>query len=599
MLDLLFLCLAIGYNWRKFGRERAAFMTSLIEAKESSHREMILSHHFYIFIFEAFLSLIVGHIISERSFEIGILGLGILYLVLLGFGFIFYQYFLKYVERQTNLLLRQSFNQHLIKEIRVNFAMIMLPILIYSIINWTFLDEVYNEWGSFWFIGFFFNIIFVSVLTIVCTVVIMLRLIPNREISEPAYLEIINKRLEQINLPHMRVRWIETDIKNAFVVGLKLLRFSNQTMFVGKNLRTMLTIEEFDAVIAHELAHVANRHIHKRIIDLIKNLFSIIFCVGLIFVVGAVLPYLYWGEDAEIHTSMTVYIFVIGTMGSVLLNYSMLFDTIRSHEYEADAYAVLNMGAKAEALISALEKLDAPGEIPEYLKSKTKKNTSNNPIVLRIKKVFSTHPSIEERKLSLYNKIQNGLPFNHYFSGVQKIRLKLAKTFTWKLTLPLAIGFVAFCSVSFWRYQEGDRLISYIQNSSSGMIIKNKKISAEINSKSGPFGRTLMYHVVQKKDAALINHFLLAGAEKGRTLIYISELKDAELFTRYYHQLSGDITLDEYHLLLRKTARNDFTEGFRLLVNGKMFEVIGPHDKAEIARIREHSKRDRKPASIK
>jgi hypothetical protein len=94
MLYLLFLLLAVGYNWRKFGKERYAFLSSLMHAQESSHREMILSHHFYIFIFETFISLIVAHIISERAFEIGILGLGLLYLALLVCGFFFYQYFI-------------------------------------------------------------------------------------------------------------------------------------------------------------------------------------------------------------------------------------------------------------------------------------------------------------------------------------------------------------------------------------------------------------------------------------------------------------------------------------------------------------------------
>jgi Zn-dependent protease with chaperone function len=34
-----------------------------------------------------------------------------------------------------------------------------------------------------------------------------------------------------------------------------------------------------------------------------------------------------------------------------------MFDTIRSHEFEADGYAVMVMGANLEAFKSALEKL--------------------------------------------------------------------------------------------------------------------------------------------------------------------------------------------------------------------------------------------------
>lgn len=66
MLYALFLLLAIVYNIRKFRKEREVFLSSLIEANNFSHREMILSHHFYVFIFEGFLSIIVAHLISEK-----------------------------------------------------------------------------------------------------------------------------------------------------------------------------------------------------------------------------------------------------------------------------------------------------------------------------------------------------------------------------------------------------------------------------------------------------------------------------------------------------------------------------------------------------
>jgi hypothetical protein len=162
MLYILFLVLAIAYNIKKFRKERAAFLSSIIEATHTSHREMILSHYFYVFIFEGFLALIVAHLITERAMAIGILGLGIVYLCLVFLGFFLFQIFIRYVERHTNVELYNSFKNHLIKELRVNFAVIMMPILIYSLINWAFQDSVYNEWGSLWFIGLRFSLILFS-----------------------------------------------------------------------------------------------------------------------------------------------------------------------------------------------------------------------------------------------------------------------------------------------------------------------------------------------------------------------------------------------------------------------------------------------------
>lgn len=599
MLYLLFLLLAVGYNWRKFGKERYAFISTLMDAQETSHREMILSHHFYIFIFEAFISLIVAHIISERAFEIGILGLGVLYLALLVCGFFFYQYFLKFLEKNTGLILRQSFNQHLIKELRVSFGVIMMPILIYSIINWAFLDEVYNDWGNLWFIGLFLNIIFVSVLTIVCTVIIMLRLIPNREITEPEYRDIINRRLEQIGMPHMRVRWIESDLKNAFIVGLKLLDFSNQTMFVGKSLRTVLTNEEFDAVIAHELAHVANRHVHKRIIDLLKNLFSILMGLGIIMMISMGLSILYWGEDFTLHSSASASFMIVALVGWVMFNYALLFDTIRSHEYEADAYAVLNLGASSSALMSALEKLTSSHEMPQYLQKKTPKKSQKNFVTAWIGRVFSTHPSLLERRESLELKMSSNLPFNHYFSTTQRIRTTLAGFLRWRISVPAVTTLLIFCSYNFHRYHQGMKLINLVQSCTPDELKSNPVITEKINSRPKLIGPSLMAYIVKKKDEALINHFLISGAEKGRTLVYIAELKDYDMFQRYYQLHQDNLSDDEYFLVLRKTATMNFTEGYRLLVNAKRFEELTPDFKADLAQIKQSKKTERRPASVK
>ena len=67
MLYALFFAIAIAYNWWKFSKEREDLLSSLIEAKSLTHREMILGHHFYVFIFECFLGFIAAHFIIERA----------------------------------------------------------------------------------------------------------------------------------------------------------------------------------------------------------------------------------------------------------------------------------------------------------------------------------------------------------------------------------------------------------------------------------------------------------------------------------------------------------------------------------------------------
>lgn len=596
MLYVLFLILAIAYNYKKFRKERAAFLSSIIDAKNSSHREMLLSHHFYVFIFEGFLAIIVAHLLTEKAMVIGIISLAFIYLFLLFIGFYLYQFFVRHIEKHTNLVLYESFKNHLIKELRVNFAMIMLPILMYALINWAFQDNVYKEWGSLWFVGILINILFVSVLTIVCTVVIMLRLIPNREITEPEYLEIINKRLAQIEQPNIRIRWIETDIKNAFVAGVKLLKFSNQTMFIGKSLRTTLTLEEFDAVIAHELSHVANRHIHKRVIDVFTNLLSVIFGIAFIMMTVLGLSLLFYGEDANLHSQMTTILCTVLSFGWIFSNYFVLFDTLRSHEYEADAYAVLELGASFQGLKSALEKLTTPDELPEYLKALRKDPSQEGVVKKWFKKNFSTHPDLASRMSSLENKISNGLPFNYYISTPKKLRLWVLQFVDWKISIPMSSAFGAFALWSVFSYNTGVETSHAISRASAEDLLRDRHLVTIINKRPflGPY--SYMYYVVQKGDEKLIDYFLKRGADKTKTLMYLTQLKDFELFKKYFEQYQDELTHDQYLHLLRKTAQTNFTHGYRLLVNAKQFEDVSPKLKEDMSKMFDAK---RAPASIK
>lgn len=596
MLYFVFLILALAYNCKKFYKERDHLFASIKDAKNTSHREMILSHHFYIFIFECFLSLIVAHIMTEKAMAIGLLGLGVVYLCLLFLGFFLFRFFIRYLERQTDLVLMESFKNHLIKELRVSLALIMLPIFIYSLISWTFQDGVVEEWGNLWIVGLVINIIFVSVLTIACTVIIMLKLIPNREITEPEYLEAINKRLVQIGSPALRVRWIESDIKNAFVVGLKLLRFSNQTMFVGRALRTTLTMEEFDAVICHELSHVVRGHAPKRILDLLKNMMSIFF--GILFITLTVIgvSYIYWGEDLILHADFTAFCALSLCAVWFVLNYALLFDGIRAQEYESDGYAVLELGASLVALESALVKLSAPEEMPEYLRVIQEKNKSGSPVGKWLKKYFSTHPDHDSRMSHLKAKVEFNQPFDHYISPVQKVRSKLGFLLNWKISLPVATSCAVCAVVLLMKFQEGQKAIAFIEKATPQAIMRDVSLITHINSAPLLIGHSLMYYVVKRKDQTLIDHFLNKGASKGRTLVYITTMKDFDLLKRYYESYKGYLSEDEYFLVLRKTAQINFTDGYRYLVNAESFEGLNPRYKEDLSRF--HQK-GRLPASVK
>jgi Zn-dependent protease with chaperone function len=595
MLYILFLVLAIAYNFKKFRQERLNFLSSIVEAKGPAHREMILGHYFYVFIFEAFVAFLVAHILSDGPIDLGIAGLGIVYLCFVFLGFFLYEFFIRYVEKHTKLSLYDSFKKHLIKEIRVNFGVILLPILVYSLINYTFQDPFYNDWGRFWFIGIFSDIIFVSVLTIICTVVIMLRLIPNRPVSEVEYLKIINDRLSQINRPNIRIRWIESDIKNAFVVGINILSFSNQTLFIGRALRTSLTLEEFDAVIAHELGHVANSHIHKRVIGILKTIVFSFLALIFIAISVSVFSWLTLGEKFYLASDVEVMIFVVLFMSWSFFNYFLISDTSRSQEYEADGYAVMVLGANLEAFKSALIKLTNPEEMPEYLRAKTKKSEKGF-LAKWIFITFSTHPEVSMRISALEYKIAAGLPWDYHISSTRRIKQFLSGLFRWKVLMPSSVAIVlGFCWLS-WNQVSGGEDISFIESATPEQLMRNEHIRDKINTRPEIGGPTMMYYVVKRKDERLIDFFITHGADKGITLIYIANLQNTELLQKYYDRFSSDLSQDDYFLLLRKTAQINFTEGYRYLVNSPQFGDLNPRYKEDVSRLYQR-KQNRTPAS--
>jgi hypothetical protein len=129
-------------------------------------------------------------------------------------------------------------------------------------------------------------------------------------------------------------------------------------------------------------------------------------------------------------------------------------------------------------------------------------------------------------------------------------------------------------------------------------IMQNETISQNINSRPHLIGQSLMYFVVMKKDDNLIDHFISKGADKGKTLLYISQTKNYELFEKYYSRFQNQLTDDEYFVVLRRTAQVNFSDGYRLLVNARRFDDLNPTYKENVSRILENNQ-TRRPASIK
>ncbi len=179
---------------------------------------------------------------------------------------------------------------------------------------------------------------------------------------------------------------------NAFATGA----FKNSALVaVSTGLLQGMTREEVEAVIGHEIAHVANGDMVT--MTLIQGVMNT-FVVFLSRVIGyAIDSFLRKGDDRS--SGPGIGYFVTTIVLDILLGFVAAIIVAwfsRQREFRADAGAAQLMGRK-QPMINALARLGGmtPGELP--------KSMAAMGIAGGIGKLFSTHPPIEERIAALQN----------------------------------------------------------------------------------------------------------------------------------------------------------------------------------------------------
>ncbi len=173
---------------------------------------------------------------------------------------------------------------------------------------------------------------------------------------------------------------------NAFATGA----FKNSALVaVSTGLLQSMTREEVEAVIGHEVAHVANGDMVT--LTLVEGVMNT-FVVFLSRVVGyAVDSFLRKGDSENSGPGMGYYIttivldILLGFVAAIIVAWSS-----RQREFRADAGAAQLMGRK-QPMINALARLGGltPGELPKTMAAMG--------IAGGLGKLFSTHPPMEER----------------------------------------------------------------------------------------------------------------------------------------------------------------------------------------------------------
>jgi len=224
---------------------------------------------------------------------------------------------------------------------------------------------------------------------------IVLRMYGAEEITRnenPAFYDMVARLAARAGLPMPKVYIIPDQSPNAFATGRNP---NHAAVAATQGILRILTPEELEGVMAHELGHVKNRDI---LISTIAATFA-----GAISMIGSMLQWgamLGAGRDDEEGGGLGG---MVGSLAMAILApiMAMLIQMAvsRSREYLADATGAEICG-KPRALASALAKLqNASRQIPMHdAKPATAHMFIVNPLTgSSMMNLFSTHPPMEER----------------------------------------------------------------------------------------------------------------------------------------------------------------------------------------------------------
>jgi heat shock protein HtpX len=211
---------------------------------------------------------------------------------------------------------------------------------------------------------------------------------PVTESQSPLLYRTVKKLAEKDSLPMPSVYVIPSESPNAFATG----RGPNHAaVAVTDSILKILTPDELEGVIAHELTHVKNRDI------LLSSVAATL--AGAIYMVGNVMRWsAFWGSGDQ-DGSVSAIGWLVTRIVAPVAAFIVQLAVSRSREYAADAGGA-KLSGKPLALASALARLET--SVREKPMSDARAFTAHmfivNPLSATfVTNLFSTHPPTEER----------------------------------------------------------------------------------------------------------------------------------------------------------------------------------------------------------
>ncbi len=207
--------------------------------------------------------------------------------------------------------------------------------------------------------------------------------------QSPKLHETIERIAKKANIPKPRIYLIPTENPNAFATGRSP---RNAVVAVTHGILKLLSKEELEAVLAHEIGHVKNRDI--LIATIAATMASVISYLAYMARFAAIFG---GGRDNERNSNVLeiIALAIIAPIAAMLIQFAIS----RSREYIADETSA-RLTKKPNNLASALRKIESYSkQIPlKFGNQSTASLFIINPFSGRaFINLFSTHPSTEER----------------------------------------------------------------------------------------------------------------------------------------------------------------------------------------------------------
>jgi heat shock protein HtpX len=213
----------------------------------------------------------------------------------------------------------------------------------------------------------------------------------------PALHDMVERLCAMADLPKPRVAIMDTPVPNAFATGRSP---KHAAVCVTTGLWDRLEPKEVEAVLAHELSHVANRDV------LVMTVASFFATLAALLTRFGIYGGMFSGGDRNRDGGAPVWLIVLAvSVLTYLLSYVLIRTISRYREYAADRGAALLTGAP-EYLMSALQKIASQMTlIPNRDLREVEGMNAFFIVPAKVKgaagELFASHPPLEKRLAAL------------------------------------------------------------------------------------------------------------------------------------------------------------------------------------------------------